>query len=160
MLGLDFGVSSVERSGLTLSGASLPRLQRRGLAPPNGSRTVNWMKLGSKSLWSLQPSLPSPSLGRGLLRDGSTSSPCSILSLSKDQPNGKGEGDKLSMRARSPAPHGVQGKVKQSPPSSDCGAYSEQSKESPGLLRLRLASATASRNDLLGLIETITSCCY
>jgi hypothetical protein len=38
-------------------------------------------------------------LERGLPRDGSTSSPCSILSLSKDQPNGKGEGAKeITMR--------------------------------------------------------------
>ena len=36
--GLAFGVSSVERSGLTLSGASLPRPQKLGLAPSNGSR--------------------------------------------------------------------------------------------------------------------------
>jgi hypothetical protein len=37
MLGLDFGVSSVERSGLTLSGALYPALKGRGLARPNGS---------------------------------------------------------------------------------------------------------------------------
>ncbi len=32
--------AQVEGSGLTLSGASLPRLQRRGLAPPNGSNPI------------------------------------------------------------------------------------------------------------------------
>ena len=32
----------------------------------------------------------------------------------------------------------------------DCGACSEQSEESPGLLRLRLATAIAPRNDLPG----------
>jgi len=34
------GLKAVACSGLTLSGASLPRLQRRGLAPPNGSKNV------------------------------------------------------------------------------------------------------------------------
>jgi hypothetical protein len=33
------GLKAVACSGLTLSGASLPRLQRRGLAPPNGSQS-------------------------------------------------------------------------------------------------------------------------
>jgi hypothetical protein len=37
MLELDFGVNSVERSGLTLSGALYPALKGRGLAQPNGS---------------------------------------------------------------------------------------------------------------------------
>jgi hypothetical protein len=31
------GLKAVACSGLTLSGASLPRPKRRGLAPPNGS---------------------------------------------------------------------------------------------------------------------------
>jgi hypothetical protein len=35
-------------------------------------------------------------------------------------------------------------------PFSDCGACSEQSEESPGLLRLCLATAIDPRNDLLG----------
>ncbi len=53
------GLKARACSGLTLSGASLPRLQRRGLALPNGSNfSASLLKKGTDELSSLLSSRP------------------------------------------------------------------------------------------------------